>query len=315
MAKQLEKLTKAFAPHRRSAESACEELRSLGVNRTHMNQMLAEAAMELTRRVQSLRDGGAQGTTLDDFRGDGEVRSILADVEDFKRRQTVAFARWTELRTAAGEAADAIEELRTKVVKEVADRKKKRDRAVLPVGSASLPELEKLAGTMEDVVRAARMELGASSGWKNDVARFDRAMEEAVAATKGTDRVAQDRKAMERHALGLRVLKANVQTATQAHGEVRGACADARRAIESRDGGAVRNALLAGRRAMDTLSALASQYGRAMSEKSDFDLAAMDQTKDGRTVRAAVARISQLAGEAENELAAVTRSAATSLRS
>ncbi len=83
MAKKLEEFKKEYEAVKREVEKADQELDRFGVSRGQNDGMMDEAAKEIGRRVRKLREGGAPGAAIDDFKNDPEVRKLLAGIDSY----------------------------------------------------------------------------------------------------------------------------------------------------------------------------------------------------------------------------------------
>jgi hypothetical protein len=78
MPNQYEQFKKDFEAIEKNLEEGEMEVTKTVTSRGHLDNLLGEHAKEIGRRVQALREKGAAGTTIDDFKTDGEVKKLLA---------------------------------------------------------------------------------------------------------------------------------------------------------------------------------------------------------------------------------------------
>lgn len=144
MAKSLEDFKKQWTLIKKQLEDADEEITDASNSRGMMDGVVEEGAKEVGRRVRELRQLGTQGTDIDDFKNDPEVKVMLKSMDEqmegieknINRIKAQSTGPWAKTVTA-------YETLAKDITTEIAARKKQVSTKI-GVGNKSLPDMEKL---------------------------------------------------------------------------------------------------------------------------------------------------------------------------
>jgi hypothetical protein len=144
MAKQYEQFKKDFEAIQKGLETGEQAVSSEKTTRQKLDGLVKEHGKEIGRRVRVLRTQGTRGDTIDDFKDDTQVKSLLVEAnKHFTQMETqntrlknLATGEWKKLSTAR---ATLEKELTT----EIAARKKALS-TKMGTGNKSLPDMEKL---------------------------------------------------------------------------------------------------------------------------------------------------------------------------
>jgi hypothetical protein len=304
MAKELEKLTKEFAPLKKQAETLLDSTAPLGTNFRHHESMNYEASDEITRRVGELKKEGKTGTTLKEFAGDSEIKAILAEVENNKKKLTTIISKYNQVETDAKKTHAALTKMKEGLDKEIASRQKKKDRKVFAVDSASLPDMEKLSTEIGDVAKSLYDEIIAflqTTPMVYDPDKTDKLIEKAVTASPEA-RGQRDDKELAKRGLDLRILGRNTKLAQSSREEVKKWLLETVKEFKGGNKGKAQDNLAKAVEARGQLQKTAEQYELAMKGLNKYDLQSMQESKDGKAIIAATGLIAKLDEEAGKEL-------------
>lgn len=304
MAKELTKITKEFAALKKTAEQQQEDLGANQTNYRHHESMNYEASDEITRRVAALKKEGAQGTTLDDYRDDKEIKVILAEVENNKTQLAKLAAEMKTLHRESTATHEKLSELYEHVKEEIATRKKKKDRKFFAIDSASLPELEKLEKEVSTCATNLKDEVVGyldKVDFIYDPKKTDALMEKAVTDSPEV-REERDEKALGNRALDLRVLGRNTKLVQKGREEVKKHLTAAVKAFKEGELEVARDEVANATKARGEVQDIAELYSKAIGGMRKHDIESLKQNKDGQNILAATALIAKLDAEAGKEL-------------
>lgn len=304
MAKELDKLTKEFAPLKKSATTLIDGMAPIGTNFGHFLSMGGEMKDEVTRRVGELRKAGRTGTKLEDFDDDKELKAVLSEVENMKKQMALLVKRSDQALSDGKALAGELKKLKTTLDKTIAERKKKKDRAFLAVDSASLPDLEKLCEQVGQCMTDLDDEVVnflTSTPYTYDPKSTDKLLQAAVNASASV-RAELDEKAMAARGLDLRLLGKNLPLAKKYLKEVNAQLEEAARLYKAGARDKARDRIADATEARTSLQTIADKYALAVKGFNKYDLLAMEQSKDGRQVLADTKAIAEADEEAGQEL-------------
>jgi hypothetical protein len=289
MAKQLDVARKDYAPLGKLADSLGDEVARIGNNSEHLAKLAFEGFDEVGRRVQELKDKGQNGTKIDDFKGDRDIKNILAELEGYEKKGNEMRARRAKMLPEGQNLQKALRELGDRIQEDTDTRDKKKNRSFLPVDSKSLPDLIKLGKLVEekftyvrdDIVTELKQDFRISEGL------FTKELARAVAATKQS-RQADDQKAMLGQALNIRLLTGRVNTARANFKEITACCQRAVKALADGDADTAKKAVAQAQDKFKEIAAWHKTYQDALKDLNTYDRQAMEQTKDGKTILALI---------------------------
>jgi hypothetical protein len=163
-------LQQRLASLKKEFEAADEAMEKSGHNRGHLDHLTEEGARAVGDRVRELREKGMPGQTLDDFKGDPEVRELLKHLSEFMdtldkhiaELRALATGPWKQsvlrhnaLEADVAAAIDVREKLETRLAtlkKELDAEVKARSKQLttkVGVGNKSLPDMKKLQATVD----------------------------------------------------------------------------------------------------------------------------------------------------------------------
>ncbi len=149
MAKQYEQYKKDYAAWLLKLAEAELYTTKTKTNRVHFDNLLKEHGRAVGRRVHTLRENGAAGATLDDFKNDVEVKKLIAEADHYVHEISETNKRTIALETSDWKTLVATyKTLQTDLAAEIATRKKAVSTA-LGAGNKSLPDMVKLAAEVE----------------------------------------------------------------------------------------------------------------------------------------------------------------------
>jgi hypothetical protein len=308
MSKQLDAARKEYAPLEKQADTLGEEVARIINNAEHIAKMAFEGFDEISRRVQELKDGGQNGTKIDDFKDDREVKKILAELDGYEEKSDAMRARWTKMVPEAKKLQKELRDLGDHINDETNTRQKKQGRTILPIDSKSLPDLIKLGKQVEKTWQYVRDEvtINLANGFRIEEGLFPRQIARAVAETKQS-RQAADQEAMLGQALNIRLLTGRVNKARALFKEITGCCQRAAKALADGDTDTAHKAVAQAQDEFKEIAAWHKLYQSALKGMNTYDRRAMEQTKDGKTVLTLIEKgIDQCYTDGEKLLKAAT---------
>ncbi|WP_042444075.1 hypothetical protein [Azospirillum sp. B510] len=290
MAKALEKYKKEFAILDSKARDLLESRVNALTNIEKLSDLILEAAKEIGRRVQVLRDGGAPGTTLKDFKSDKDVASILKYIASIQKNAEVAVKTYNDVPAPVIAIIKSLDTIETELSQEITNRKKKKDRVIFAIDSKSLPDLEKLhdqvSKSLRDLVDEEPELKDVISFQRRILALTDRRIDEEIALTKASRKV-RDQEETDDRAKDIRILQRKLAECKKLYEAIKTDCADAK----ASDGGDTARAVA---RALDNhkaLKAIVDSYNRQMASYNDLQLERIKLSKDGLKFLAAVEQL------------------------
>lgn len=285
MAKELEKARKDYAPLEKLSGALTDELGRIKNNADHMAKMAFEAFDEISRRVQELKDGGQNGTNIDDFKNDGEIKKILAELDGYKSKTDEMRVRWAKMLPEGQALLKSLNELDDRITEETDTRTKKKDRSFVPIDSKSLPDLVKLGKEVnktwmhvrDEIVGELKLDFRVSS--KLFTSEVDRAVKETK-QSRQTD----DRKAVLGQALNIRLLNGRVNKARAGFKEITECCTRAIKALAASDGDTAKQEVGKARETFKEIAELHKTYAEALGDLNTYDRQTMEQSKDGKII-------------------------------
>ncbi len=286
MSKELDKFKKTYKPLSKSADSLLADYKSHGTNLQHHRDMLFEAANEIGRVVQTLKDAGKTGTELKDFENEKEMSTVMKTVLDIFAALSKEETRFKTISKDAPKVTDGLKTLRAAIDAEVTSREKKANRKIAAVDSKSLPDMKKLS--VEVAAKYQRMKddvIDDIQDWSKDGMRklFERTCKTEIAKSKA-DRNARDTGETDAQAFNIRQVKKHVAEFKSQVDAARDGCATAEKHFKNREVDEGDAAITAARTAYDSLGKILEPYRRRISGLNKYDLQIMKDNKDGKWV-------------------------------
>ena len=304
MAKDLAKAQKEFSALQKVASDLTELLGSLSTNRQHFEGMVYEASEDITRRVGELRKEGTEAKTLKDCSGDNQIKAILGEVENIKKKLTDVEAGFADITLRGNKVREQLIALQDEVQKEVDDRTKKKDRKVLAIDSKSLPGLEKLAKEIGETGTALQenvLLLIKAERYKAKLDKIDLQMETAVNKAP-EEQGKRDEESMAKRGLDMRLVAKNTKEAQAKRNESKKNLGECLKFLKAGDKARAKDALDLASAARGELQAIAEQYATALKGINKYDMQTMKDSKDGKAILTAIDVINKLDEEAGKEL-------------
>jgi len=277
MAKSLEAFKIEFEAIKKEFAACEKETDDSGHQRGHHDAMIEQGARVVGDRVRELRESGAPGTTVDDFKNDPEVKTALAEVElhitaidkELARMRALSAGPWHKTLTR-------YTTLEKDLVAEIAARKKETT-TKLGLGNKSLPAMEALLKelknptTMYREFKLMRDYTTTTPAFKNkDAHRKERDGYLAVELAKSKDKALSQAQAelFERLLVDRNFTKYTSRVKILYDG-VQKAVADGRTALTARDANALTAAQVSGSKQMKELENIVTQYVQARQQIGD----------------------------------------------
>lgn len=305
MAKTLDSVTKDFAVFKKKADVILESLQTNATNMKHFRDMCFEGVDEIGRQVGTLKSKGHDGKTIDDFKDDKEVASLLKTIDDFldkvEKNAQDTQKKVNDLKTLEKEGTALFTDLK----KEIDARKQKKDRKVFAIDSKSLPDLEKLHTKVHDYVvesiGATIIDMDGQPGAKIFGASLDKAIQTEVNKGK-VNRDAQDQAILDQRGLDLRILGRKLTQVRKLAVDVSDKCGTAHNNITNDGVGiigdtpqertkTVKALLKEAQTGFTEMKDLIAPYQRTIAKLNPYDKKTMEQSSDGKKVLGAVAEM------------------------
>jgi hypothetical protein len=146
MAKELKKFQAEFNTIEAAVIDAYGDWKMIGDSQGSTKKLLDGARLAIADRIETLKSGGTQGTTLADFSGDAEVKEALGTAKDALANYKQMEARKIKTLQAFKNVNKDLIDLADRMDDEIADRKKKL------FEPKSLPDMVKLAKSVRGMV-------------------------------------------------------------------------------------------------------------------------------------------------------------------
>ena len=292
MSKELEKFRKTAKPFLKAASDAVSGYGSHTTNREHHKQILLECAKEVGRRAAVLKKNGKSGTTMQDFMDDKEIQQIGKTSKNALDSLIKEESRLDKILKTARDANAGMASVRGDLEKEIAKRKKKKDRKVLAVDSKSLPDMEKLSSELLKNFQTLRddiLMMAKSDNWKaaTESRNFDKWTKEEIAKT-GAARETRDETELGARGFDVRVMKTKSAKCTALSKALKTACAEGLKARQEGAGKDVTSKDATARKCLEEMAKILKPYDTKMKSMGRGALAGMNQSKDGKLVLVSV---------------------------
>lgn len=292
MSKELEKFQKEMKPLESSALSLFSDYKQHCVGRSQHVGLLVEAAKEVGRVVQKLKDGGATGTTMKDFVGAKELNPTLVAARNALAALAKMEAVEKKMAVDAKASSIALLDLARRATAEVAAREKKKDRKILAVDSKSLPDMKKLAleaqklgnKVKDDVAAMIKQESFSAAGEQK---RFDKMCDQEIAQTKA-GRKARDTDEKDNRALDLRLVGSALNKTKSLVQDAKDNCARAEKHFKGKDLKEADAALSDAMKSLAALKKIYAPYERDFKKINSYDMKTMQGSSDGKKIISAV---------------------------
>lgn len=311
MSKELDKFKKSAKPLLKNVGEIIDEFASHGTNREHHKQILLECAKEIGRRAAELKKAGQSGTTIDDFIKDGEIKQVAKTSNSAIDSLFKENDRLKKILAKAKDTNTKLSALKDEVKKEIASRKKKKDRKLLAVDSKSLPEMEALCATIVEKFQDVRDEvimMAKNDAWtpRTETKNFDNWTKQEIAKS-GAARENRDNVELGARGFDVRVIKNKAATCKKLFSVLKTACADGLKALKSGDSGGLRKKDTEARKCLSEMKKILKPYDAKFASMGQGAMAGLKQSKDGKLVLSAVEEMRKQTNEGETLIRKVAR--------
>lgn len=311
MSKELDKFKKDFAPLKKAAEKCQEDYKVHTTNREHHKQMMMESAKEIGRAVQEAKDGGATGDKLADFITDKNVKVVLKTVATADKALNKEEGKLKKILSTSGTTKKSLLDLKKKVEKEVAARKKKKTRKLLPKDSKSLAEMEKLPKEIGDHAQGLEdhiIGMEAILKWAADkeYKGFEKIAAIEIKMTKD-ERKGRDTGETDNRAFDLRLVQKAHQTVKKMSEGAKKLCIDALKQTKAGDKAAAKTSLDKAYAALKQIEKAKAPYDRSFKTINPYDLKTMKQSADGKKIIAAYTDMGNMQKDAKKAVVGTAR--------
>ena len=302
MADKLDDFKKTFEGIKKRSDAASDELDKTQRLMGQTTGIIQEGCKEIGLRIQELKDAGAQGSAIEDFLGDKEVKSMYDSVlshlktieTDIKRMDGLHAGEFKKLKK---DFSDLKQEMAT----EIATRKKAAS-TKLGVGNKSLPDMEKLLKTAKDYTDQkpfALIDVYMPESIADHKKQIEGDLKREIAKTKEA-KLTAFQQMMQEQALNTRVLVGNFNKAKGFYTSVLTECKTAQEALEKRDNKALMTAKASVVGPMKQLGEMADMYKKALADQ--WISSNLKKSKDKDKIETAVKGVLSMYAAAGTEL-------------
>jgi len=297
VAEVYDKAKTTYAGLKKKADEMIEGIARIGTNAEKQKGLALEAADEISRRVQTLKDGGKTGTAITDFDSDAEIKKLLSYIAEVQGTCDKLEADYNKIAADAKVTSAAMKSLVEMLDKEVTERTKKKDRKIAAVDSKSLPDLEKLLKEARTKWTELKDHVIEDPGFLITKGLFDKFVASAVKETKES-RTQRDAQSEGDQALNMRVFTRKSGEAISAYKEIVASCTHAVASLRDNKIDDAKGAVTEAKKSLKTLLEVEKFYSDIIKRKNKYDIEAMKQGKDGQTILKTLAVITKNAEDA-----------------
>jgi predicted nucleic acid-binding Zn-ribbon protein len=235
MAVTFEDFKKQFQAIEKSVLKYKEEIDN---NERYMGQttgVIKAGTREVGLRVQELKDNGMTGNTIQAFMGDGEIKTMMASIQQYLAGMQKELVKIAGMYGAKQKTVADFGKLKVAVTAEIAARKKEVS-TKLGTGNKSLPDMEKLLAEMkkyEGEMTYAKVEVFVPEKYDDHLKETNGAIAKQVTQSKDVALSALQ-KEMQEQAMNTRTLNGNVGRAKGWYDTVMKQCAEAQKALKAK---------------------------------------------------------------------------------
>lgn len=292
MASDLDKFKKEADPLIKTIDKIQTDYNRHTTNAQHHRDMLWEAANEIGREVQKSKDNGVAGTALKDFLKEAGVLTVMKSVQTSLGAAGKEESVLTKIKSDCKSTIASSEKLLAKMDKEIAERKKKKDRKLAAVDSKSLPDMEKLAASLKaaqsklttDVIDDINITKWSLAGIRK---MFDTKVATEIAKTK-SDRKSRDQGEMDNRALDLRLVKKAYDSTVANLKAARDSLTQAEKHFKNRQLTEADGCISDAMKNLSDMKKAHAPYAREIGKTNAHDLKTMQGSKDGKYILTSV---------------------------
>lgn len=302
MAKKFEEFKKEYDGIKKAVTKANEEIEKNARVVGQTSPVIKEGTKELGLRIQKLKDGGATGKKIDDFKGDAEVKVMLKSIDDFMKGMEKELKNIDALKkNSFVKTTKQFWTFKKNLQDEIASRKKKKS-GLIKIDSKSLPDMEKM---LKEVVKytdsGAFMRIdGFTPETIGDHRRqLDNWIKDEISQSKDA-KLSQFQQEMDSHALTDKILNKNLKLAQSAYKSILTECKNAQDAIDSRQNKDLMTAKVNVVQYLKTLDSVITPYDRA--SKDQWIKSQIKQSKDKAKIEKSIKTMQAMFNNAKSEV-------------
>jgi hypothetical protein len=306
MAKELENFKKEWASVQKAVADAKTEINKNAGVVAQTTGVIDEGIKQLGLEVQACKDRGMQGTKLDDFLSDKDVKQASDSIDKYLAQLEKELKRIDGLyKGDFKKTKDRFWDLKADLDKEIKSRGKKVS-TKLGTGNKSLPDMEKLAAEIKKYTDSTFSYLDVFVPESIDDHRktFEKRIAEQVKATKEA-KLSAFQQQMREQMMNTRVLKGNVGKAKRLFEEIGQAVDQANTALEQKDAGAFNGLKLQAAAKFKELKEINDEYTKAMQDEWIRGL--IKASKDKSAIEKSLSSIDKMTTAAQKQVVAIAK--------
>ena len=302
MAKKYEEYKKEFAGIKKAVDNANEEIdkNSRFVGQT--SQIMQEGTKELGLRIQKLKDGGATGKKIDDFKGDAEVKVMVKSIDDFLKGMEKELKKIETLKKSSFvKTVNQFWDFK-KNLKDEVDKRKKKKSGALKIDSKSLPDMEKMLKEVNkytDSKQFSCLDVFVPESYDAHRKQVDKWIQNEINQSKDA-KLSQFQQEMDSHGLTDKNLSKNLKLAQTAYKSILVECKNAQNAIEARKNKDLMTAKVNVVQYLKTLDSVITPYDRA--SKDEWIKSQIKVSKDKAKIEKSIKAMQTMFTSAKSEV-------------
>lgn len=269
MAKKYEEYKKEFAGIKKAVDNANEEIDKNARFVGQTSQIMQEGTKELGLRIQKLKDGGATGKKIDDFKGDAEVKVMVKSIDDFLKGMEKELKKIEALKKSSFvKTVNQFWDFK-KNLKDEVDKRKKKKSGALKIDSKSLPDMEKMLKEVNkytDSKQFSCLDVFVPESCDAHRKQVDKWIQNEISQSKDA-KLSQFQQEMDSHGLTDKNLSKNLKLAQAAYKSILTECKNAQNAIEARKNKDLMTAKINVVQYLKTLDSVITPYDRASKDQ------------------------------------------------
>jgi hypothetical protein len=306
MAKELDKFRKEWAAVQKAVSQAKSEIDKNASAVAQTTGVIDEGIKQLGLEVQACKDRGMDGTKLEDFLSDKEVKQAKDSIDKFLAQLEKELKRIDGLHKGDFKKTKArFWDLRTGLDKEIKSRSKKVS-TKLGTGNKSLPDMEKLLKEIDKCKDGAftYLDVFVPESFDQHRKTFERRIAEQVKATREA-KLTAFQKQMREQMMNTRVLTRNVGRSKRLFEEIGQGVLQATTAVEQKDAKALNTLKQQVAAKFKELKGLNDEYAKAM--KDEWIRGLLKHSKDKPTIEKALTSIDKMTTQAEKQMVTIAK--------
>ena len=302
MAKKFEEFKKEFDGIKKAVAKGNEEIEKNARFVGQTSQVMQEGTKEVGLRIQKLKDGGATGKKIDDYKGDAEVKVMIKSIDDFLKGME------KELKNIEGLKKNSFVKttkqfwtFKGNLQDEIASRKKKKS-GTIKIDSKSLPDMEKMFKEVNKYTDSGPfmcIDGFVPESIANHRKQVDKWIQDEINQSKEA-KLSKFQQEMDSHGLTDKNMSKNLKLAQSAYKSIITECKNAQTAIEARKNKDLMTAKVNVVQYLKTLDSVITPYDRA--SKDPWIKSQIQQSKEKGKIEKSIKAMMTMFTSAKSEV-------------